>query len=515
MKLLNGKNFFKRQILKGLSCSMLVGSFLMFGQEASAQHIQAGPLKQTFVNPLPLPDYPLGNWTQKPTPNMDRWYKGFRQDFRELADPSVIYYEGKWIMYPSVSMAYVSEDFINWEKHTIIPEKIGDGYAPSVVEHQGKFYMIGCFAQLYVADNPLGPFKVLGDVLKPNGEPITKSIFDPMLFSDEGELYLYYHTKGMLLGTRLTKGNYTQMELEPKQLAKKRRDKIWERYGVYNEDPRRSYMEGVWMIRLGDTYYLTYTGPGTANCTYAIGTWKGDSPLGKFTYQESNPVIRKATGLVPGSGHGSIVKGPNGTLWVFTTSMVNNYFVFERRVGLFPIGIDEKGDMFGFPARDIPQHAPGVLAHPELGNETEWLPVNVRTIAQCSSFAEGRTPDYAIDDDCHTWWEPKKNDKHPSLFVDMKANYDVAGIRILWAEPTLNHEKGIYPGPIQYRVLCKLHKDDEWQVAVDCSKNDKDMLIDYRVFEPLRVRYLKLEILGAPKGVKPGVLDLTAFGKPF
>lgn len=502
------------------TATLLQGTFLLFfllvcSPNTSGQHIQAGPLKNTFVNPLPLPDYPLGNWTRKPSPNMDRWLKGFVQDFRELADPSVIYHDGRWIMYPSVSMAYVSEDFINWEKHTVTPEKIGDGYAPSVVEHNGKFYLIGCFSHLYVSDDPLGPFVPLGPVCKPDGESIEKVIFDPMLFSDEGELYLYYHVKGALVGSRLEGTDPTQMATEPKKLAGKRPDQEWERYGEYNEDPRRSFMEGVWMFRHGDTYYLTFTGPGTANGTYAIGTYKGKSPLGEFSYQESNPVLRKPGGVVPGSGHGSIVRGPDNTLWAFTTSVVGNYFVFERRISLFPVGIDEKGDLFGYPARDLPQYAPGALVHPETGNETEWLPVSVRTIARASSSAPGRTADYAIDDYCRTWWQPAPQDTLPSLFIDLKALYDVAGVRIMWAEPGLDHRKGILAGPIRYRILYRRNRNDNWKEAVDCSANDRDMLIDYRVFEPLRARFLKLEITGSPAGVNPGVLEFTAFGKSF
>ena len=55
---------------------------------------QEGPLSDSFVNPLPLPDYPLGNWARKPSPNLDRYLKGYVQDFRELADPSVLYDDG-------------------------------------------------------------------------------------------------------------------------------------------------------------------------------------------------------------------------------------------------------------------------------------------------------------------------------------------------------------------------------------------------------------------------------------
>lgn len=474
----------------------------------------AGPLAKTFVNPLPIPNYPLGNWTQKPSPSMDRWLKGFRQDFRELADPSVIYHDGKWIMYPSVAMAYVSEDFITWKHVPIDPIKIGDGYAPSVAEHNGKFYLVGCFSELYVADGPLGPFKSLGPITSQDvGEPIDGVIFDPMLFSDGGTLYVYYHVKGDLVGVALNPRDPTRMVGAPRKLAAFRPDQEWERYGEYNEDPRRSFMEGVWMLKEGDTYYLTFTGPGTALGTYALGAYKGKSPLGPFEYQKNNPILRKTTGVVPGAGHGSIVRGPNNTLWAFVTNVVGNYHVFERRVSLHPMGFSADGDLIGLAVRDVPQLAPGAIAHPERGNEAGWLPVSVRTIANATSVAPGRTADYAIDDSARTWWQPAPDDEAPALTVDLKTTYHVAGVRILWAEPNLDHTKGILGGPIRYRLYSQAKRTDDWTLVLDCNENATDLVIDYRTFEPVLARRLKLEIVGAPKGLEVGVLEFTAFGR--
>lgn len=473
-----------------------------------------GPLAKTFINPLPLPDYPLGNWTQKPSPNMDRWLKGVKQDFRELADPSVIYHDGMWIMYPSVAMAYVSKDFLTWTHHAISPAKIGDGYAPTVVQHGNRWLMTGCFAGLYEADNPLGPFRLLGPIRKPDGTAIDTVIFDPNLFADDdGSLYLYYHASGQLLGTRLNKNNPMQMETEPKKLAGYRPDQEWERYGEYNEDIRRNHMEGVWMFKHKGVYYLTFTGPGTAAGTYAIGAYKGKSPLGNFEYQRNNPVLRKTTGVVPGSGHGSIVKGPNNTLWAFVTSVVGNYHVFERRVGLYPAGIDKNGDLTAFASRDIPQWQPGSVTNPEKGNEAGWLPVSVRTIAMGSSCAPGRTADYAMDDNARTWWQPSDDDTSPSLIIDLKNVYDVAAVRIMWSEAGLDHAKGIMPGAIQYKILYQSAKSDRWETALDCSSNNIDYLIDYRPFETVKARRIKLVITGAPKSAQIGVQELTVFGR--
>lgn len=35
-------------------------------------------------------------------------------DYRSISDPSVVYHDGKWILYPSYRLAYVTEDFVHW-----------------------------------------------------------------------------------------------------------------------------------------------------------------------------------------------------------------------------------------------------------------------------------------------------------------------------------------------------------------------------------------------------------------
>ena len=84
----------------------------------------------------------------------------------------------------------------------------------------------------------------------------------------------------------------------------------------------------------------------------------------------------------------------------------------------------------------------------------------------------------------------------------------------MWAEPELDHKNGILPGPVRYRILYQSKKGDDWSLLSDCSSNNKDMIIDYRTFEPVEARRLKLEILGTNCSQTVGVLELTAFGKP-
>src|ERR1035438_9044939 len=69
----------------------------------------------TYCNPLAIPNYPIGKRVRDivpgaPVGSTDLWLQDHMEQFRELADVTVLWHEGKWYMYPSVDMAWVSSD---------------------------------------------------------------------------------------------------------------------------------------------------------------------------------------------------------------------------------------------------------------------------------------------------------------------------------------------------------------------------------------------------------------------
>src|ERR1017187_2310820 len=155
----------------------------------AAQSAPAGtPVRPaaTYCNPLAIPDYPIGKRVRDIVPGTpvgatDLWLQDHMEQFRELADVTVLWHEGKWYMYPSVDMAWVSSDGgISWQHH---PLNIRDiGYAPTIVRHKGRFLLMASESEVYTSDSPLGPFKPIGKIPLP---PSLPSQIDPMLFSDD------------------------------------------------------------------------------------------------------------------------------------------------------------------------------------------------------------------------------------------------------------------------------------------------------------------------------------------
>ena len=50
-------------------------------------------------------------------------------------------------------------------------------------------------------------------------------------------------------------------------------------------------------------------------------------------------------------------------------------------------------------------------------------------------------------------------------------------------------------------------------MLVDASENTRDLCVDYRQFDTVTTKMVRLRVLGAPEGIEPGVVSLTVFGK--
>ena len=457
----------------------------------------------TYCNPTPLPDYPIGRKC---------YLENYKEicDYRETADPSVIYDNGVWYLYPSCGMVYWSEDFVHWNHERMEPYDAG--YAPTVVKHKGKYLLTAFDSDLYVSDHPKGPFKSIGAFRTLTGDVLR--VPDPMLFSDDdGRLYLYSGAGAAIRGAELDSDNPTRLITENMLMFEMNTaEHPWERIGDMNEDPSFSWTEGAWMYKRNDTYYLTYSAPGTQWITYAMGAYKSRSPLGPWEYMTTSPFLIKTHGLVRGTGHGCLVDGPNGTVWAFYTCCMGYGGKFERRIGYDPIGFDEAGNIIPKTPTDVPQWAPGVKSAPHLNNGTGLLPLTQHKECSATSCAPGRDALYAVDDSMLSWWQPAENDPLPSLTVKLSNHaMEVRSIRIIWRDVGLDIKENHLPGPFGYTVDA-FTEAGEWVCILDKSDNSVDMAVDYNPVLPVRATSVRINIMSSPAHITPGLVNFTVFG---
>lgn len=495
-------------------------------------------MKPTFCNPIVLPHYPSlrtlgGNDSGFPAlpPNTILEYQLFAEmgysaahtpsqvrrpcenDVRATADPSPYYFEGKWWLYPTCGMIYSSTDLVHWEYHeepTWAP--ISAPMAPTV-EKVGQLYVASAnMLPVYVSDNPVGPWRCIGEWTLPDGRGLRCG--DVMIFADDdGRAYLYFGLGQLIAGAELDPAQPNRLLTMPKVLLQYDPAHAWERFGACNEDWSKGMLEGSWMLKHGGSYYLVYSCAGTQFATYAMGCCRSGSPLGEFVPQRRNPVSLSRHGFITGGGHGGFVRGPGDTLWVFYTIPVCVDDDMERRIGMDAAGFDENGDLYARTGCEVPQWAPGVLAQPQLGNETGLVPLSRRKPTAASSYAPGQRPVYATDEAMDTWWQPAAHDAAPTLTVDLRGPYRAAAVRLLWKDIGLDLCGTALPGPYRYVVELADRLESPWHTVVDAAANETDLTVDYRTFPPTPCQLARLRILGASAGITPGVLDFTVFGE--
>lgn len=505
-------------------------------------------IKDTYCNPIVLPDYPVFDAIHFTLEANDVWGRGDKKlldemaiarefgapedespffenvapgygketanDVRTTADPSVYCFDGTYYLYSSGGQVYSSDDLVNWEVHYDDSwMKISEPMAPTVEEWNGKYYAMANSVPLQVSDNPIGPWSTVGDWILPDGREFVCG--DPMLFrDDDNKMYLYFGMGGHIIGAQLDEAQPNQLVTEPKVLISFNKENYWERWGSCNENWGIGFVEGSWMLKHNNRYYLVYSSAGTEFYAYAMACYTSDSPLGHFLPQAKNPVSRNRSGLLKGGGHGSFVKGPDDTLWIFYTVFAGIDHAMERRIGMDPAGFDEEGNLFALTGCEVPQFKPGILQRPEKGNATELVTLTQLKGTKVSSCAPGRNSMYALDESLSTWWQPAAEDPEPVFAVALQGAYYISALRIMWKDIGMDLQAGVLPGA--YRYVVEYTQDvfhEDWKMLVDASENETDLTVDYRTFDSVRAQAVRIRIVGAPEGITPGLMNFTVFGE--
>lgn len=474
--------------IKALAVALLLSAALPAGAQ------------RHYCNPLPMPIGQGGN---------------------AAGDVTVIEEDGKYYMYCTGGGAWVSDNMLDWEFHYVA----GVPVAPDVVKFNGKFYLSGNNDNLFVSDSPLGPFKDLGPFKNTGSiEFGWNGGFDTKIFiDDDNQPYLFWPGRGIsgIYGVRLDPNDLTRFMDVPTHLFGFNPMHAWERYGEMNEYPGVAWIEGPWVIKKDGVYYLEYSASGTQWKTYAEGYYTATSPLGPYTYAPNNPLLRKTEGLVTGTAHGSIVKGPDGEWWQFYTTVLSTP-PGGRRIGMDRVTFDEDGLMY-CTVTDTPQPAPCCASE-----EKPSIPVTINklnamnALSKVSSAEEGWPGAYAVDNYSGTIWRPLADDVQPFITVELSpaTRFDVVqlfkvdGMRVLFGS---GERRGFFARggkPAVYKYRLEVSMDGEQYTTV-VDKTDNAIAKDtvYDEFEPVRARFVRLTVTGWPEDSRLGIIDFTVFGR--
>ena len=258
---------------------------------------------------------------------------------------------------------------------------------------------------------------------------------------------------------------------------------------------------------------MIYAAPDTCDAAYCMAVYYSDEgALSGFCCQKRNPLTLNRCGIVAGAGHGCVEHGPNNTLWAFYTIATTYLHMYERRIGMDLVAVDENGELYcPHGVTDTPQYIPGVCRDPVNDVfEPGLYSLTGRKRPMVSSSMPGRDGLYAIDESPLTYWEPELDDAEPTLTCNLSSSFYVAAVRIFWRENGLNYITRVLPGPIGY--LLEGLTENGWELLLDNRKPKEEKNIDYQVFPIKRCRQVRIKITDWPKGIHPGIIDFAVFG---
>ncbi len=496
---------------------------------------------------------------------------GALQINREAADPSMICFKGRYYIFASMTLGvWVSDDLVTWENHRLPDDMPLLDYAPDV-------RVLGDYVYFCASnrDKSCDRYRTK-DILNGPYEKIegTFPYWDPNLFvDDDGRIYFYWGCSNVtpIYGVELDRDTMlpvgatadnpmgrrvelvsghpdiygfervgddnslspaTDEEIETAfkeflQAQHITQDKLPAEYipaikGMFSNMP---YVEGPWMDKHNDRYYLQYAFGGTQYNTYGDGVYVGTSPLGPFTLSSNNPYSYVPGGFLQGAGHGSTMTDISGNIWHTSTVRVSVNHMFERRVGLWPAGFDEDGELFcNQRYGDWPYRITGAVRNP--WERPEWYLLSYGKDVTVSSTMEGYSKENVVDENIQTLFRPSTVSLEEYVILDLKKEYDVHAIQINFGDKDIDIS---CPGHLNSAQISRYIDDKtyptrwllegsldgkEYFVIEDKRNADTDLSHDLVVSdEGFRLRFVRLSNMQVPYSQIPALSGIRVFGK--
>ena len=461
-------------------------SIVLFWSIANASVAQQAQM-QTYCNPI----------------NLDYTYMIYNADkgisYRSGADPAVVKFRGEYYMFVTRSLGYWhSTDLTNWD--FITPEKwyFQGSNAPAAHNYKDSV--------LYVAGDPSGAMSILyTDNPKKGDWKATPSILtdlqDPDLFiDDDGKAYMFWGSSNVfpIQGIELDRTNKFLPKGKPVDLFKLDEAKHgWERFGENHVSTLNGYMEGAWLTKHNNKYYMQYAAPGTEFNVYGDGVYTANNPLGPYIYAPNNPIFYKPGGFINGTGHGSTVVGPGGQYWHYASMAVSVNVNWERRLCAFPAWFDRDGLMHGDTSfGDYPHYAPTVPN--KQGAFAGWMLLSYNKPAQAFSTVDTFKVSHVTDENVKSFWLAKANDNKQWVQIDLQNPSKVYAIQINYHD----YQSNLYgrPDNMYHRYFIEGSLDGKnWTVIVDRKNSFKDVPNDYVELEtPQNIRFVRYRNIHVP-----------------
>ncbi len=382
-----------------------------------------------------------------------------------FADPSIVEHEGTFYMYATVDpwgadylACWVSKDFQNWTFHKLnwptkkactSPTSQGAKvWAPSVIKKGDTFYMyvsVGSEVWCGKAAHPLGPWEnMLGD------QPMIPHDTTRYYHVIDAEAFLDDDGKAYLYwgsGWDWSNGHCFAAELNDDMRSFKTKPV---------EVTPSHYFEGPFMLKHDGKYYLTYSEGKTVDDTYEVRYAVGDNPFGPFTEANNGPILKTNKALnVYGPGHHAIF------------SFRDKYYIlyhrhrlpFKKNSAYRQICINEL--TFDDGKKEIETIVP---LHTQVfpnGEEEKRSTVSPTSWTASSQNTDDTSIEKAADDSFATLWKPAEDDRNAWIGAEFSPGTELGEMEIRFE----------YPGGVYYPKVEISTGSGEWKTVADHTEN--------------------------------------------
>lgn len=464
--------------------------------------------QQTYCNPINL------DYGYCPIPNFTTYGK-----HRATADPVIVMFKGDYYLFSTNQWGYWwSPDLSHWtfvSKSFLKPyHKVYDDLCAPAVWVQGDTLL--AFGSTYSKNFPIWmSTDPKGNKWKEVVDSFAIGGWDPDFFTDnDGKLYMYNGSSNSypLYGIEINRKSFEPVGARKELLLLNDERYGWQRFGEYYDNTfLNPFIEGAWMTKHNNKYYLQYGAPGTEFSGYADGVAVSDKPLGNFVHQ-SMPLSFKPGGFARGAGHGATFQDKWDNYWHVSTIVISVKNNFERRIGIWPAGFDNDDVMYCNNAfGDYPHYLPTGKANHLESRFTGWMLLNYNKPVQVSSAMSGYPANYAADENIKTYWSAVTGNAGEWISTDLGEVSTVKAIQINYADQDatiMGKVSGLYH---QYKLYYSTD-GKKWSILTDKSRNNTDIPHDYvELPDPVKARFIKLENVHVPSG-KFAISGLRIFG---
>lgn len=477
---------------------LLLSSFIGYSCSKNSENKETNNQISTFCNPMDL--------SYRFTIN-----KGY--SFREAADPTMVSYKGDYYLFASKTGGYwYSNDLKNW--NLVLTNEIPtEDYAPTAIVMRDTLFFVASSKKPNKVFKSADPKSGKWEYVK----TLESDAWDPCFFmDDDNKLYYYWgcSDKEPLYGVNMDPYNFNYLTEKTKLITANPKEYGWEIRGDYNTQKDISpWIEGAWVNKIGNKYYLQYAAPGTLEKSYCDAVYVAENPLGPFRLAQHNPFAYKPEGFACGAGHGSTFTDKYGNLWHVGTVTVSVKYKFERRLALYPAFVDKNGEMYMYNRfGDYP------IIIPEKKIETPdevfpgWMLLSYNKNVEVSSSENSYTPGNMVDENIRTYWSAKTGNKNEWAIIDLGKSCDIYSIQLNLAEHNTTVQGRKNGIKNRFTIECSTNKKD-WTVICDKSQNETDNTHQYiELPNVTKARYIKVKNIEVADGTF-AISDLRVFGK--